>query len=58
MGSGQAGHCDGPSHSASFIAPQGMCVVNSELYVVDSDSHHLRKVQFLLPPGITSIAAV
>lgn len=48
IGSGQSGHRDGSIFECQFISPQGMCKVEDTVYVVDSDTHHLRKVSFHL----------
>ena len=38
------GHKDGTYSECQFVSPQGACKVGDALYVVDSDTHHLRKV--------------
>ena len=38
------GHKDGSYSECQFVSPQGACKVGDALYVVDSVTHHLRKV--------------
>ena len=44
-GSGEEGHKDGPSKSAQFNGPEGLCKSKAgEIFVVDSGNHRVRRI--------------
>lgn len=43
-GSGEAGKADGPFEKATFTRPQGMAEALGDLYVADTGSHAIRKI--------------
>ena len=55
IGSGEAGHNDGPYTIAQFNRPQGIVLVDNMLYVADTENHLIRKVD-LQAQQITTIA--
>jgi DNA-binding beta-propeller fold protein YncE len=55
IGSGAVGHADGAFDASSFNHPQGMALVDGELYVADTENHLLRKVD-LAAGRVTTVA--
>jgi DNA-binding beta-propeller fold protein YncE/thiol-disulfide isomerase/thioredoxin len=46
VGTGQIGHADGPFDQATFFRPQGMALDGEGLYVADTESHMVRRLDF------------
>ncbi|HEX6288213.1 MAG TPA: alkyl hydroperoxide reductase [Herpetosiphonaceae bacterium] len=55
IGSGHAGHADGPAPSAAFNHPRGLALHGHTLYVADTDNHMLRAVD-LASDSVTTVA--
>ncbi len=55
VGTGETGHTDGGFDACSFNHPQGMALVESALYVADTENHLIRKID--LPAAqVTTVA--
>jgi len=57
IGSGVMGRADGDFASAQFNQPQGMALRGEELFVADTDSHLIRRVD-LAKKTVTTVAGV
>ncbi len=55
IGSGETGLGDGGTAQATFNHPQGICLVNENLYVADTENHAIRKVD-LAAKKVTTVA--
>ncbi len=55
IGSGEPGSANGDFDSAQFNRPQGMCLVDSMLYIADTENHLLRAVD-LTARTVTTLA--
>ncbi len=55
IGSGQAGHDDGPFEKATFFEPQGLALAGELLYVADRKNHVIRELN-LKERTVTTIA--
>lgn len=42
LGTGEAGHRDGPGETATFWEPGGVCVSDGQLYIADTNNHCIR----------------
>lgn len=48
VGGYSPGFKDGNFEIARFNAPQGVCVLNEDIYVADNENHAIRKVKFFM----------
>lgn len=55
IGTGEAGHTDGPYDTAQFSRPQGIALADTTLYVADTENHLIRSVD-LETRQVTTIA--
>ena len=57
IGSGAEGFDDGDFKKATFNRPQGMCLAGDTLYVADTESHAIRRID-LQAGNVTTIAGI
>ena len=42
LGTGEAGHRDGPGHQALFSEPSGLSIASGRIYIADTNNHQIR----------------